>query len=323
MRSPEKSSPSRWFVSAVLGLGLATFASAQDGPEARQEMEAFARALDGSVRQVQRVSLGGLLGAEISRGYHLKGYGALFVLPPRLLSFPARERFLVMPGLQVSGEWSVEVHDDDLPPADANAPSGARAGSERGSRKKKDGSRPRPSVPEDDLRVLEEQARVLQQEAARSRQEAERMMEDFMREVRQGRAEGALGVPASAPEPPMPPEPPTAPTVPLPPAPPAPPWSGWFPANAGGEGVSPDKVLEGVRGAVTVVLERQRAPRVVRPEEYVAVAIDFLPGGFWVSGGLRPVKTVLVRVRRKEMDERQAGKLDAEEFRKRVEYQEY
>lgn len=274
-------------------------------------MEAFARALDGSVRQVQRVSLGGLLGAEISRGYHLKGYGALFVLPPRLLSSPARERFLVMPGFQVSGTWSVEVDD----------PSPGR--SEREARKKKDASRPRPLVPEDDLRVLEEQARVLQQEAARSRQEAERMMEEFMREVRQGRTEGDRGVPASTPEPPMPPEPPTAPTVPLPPAPPAPPWSGWFPTNAGGDGATPEKVLEDVRGAVTAVLERQRAPRVVRPEEYVAVAIDFLPGGFWVSGGLRPVKTVLVRVRRREMDERQGGKLDAEEFRKRVEYQEY
>jgi hypothetical protein len=116
---------------------------------------------------------------------------------------------------------------------------------------------------------------------------------------------------------------PTAPTATLPPQPPAPPWSVWFPSDVGREGVSPTKILENVRGAVTAVLERQRAPRVVRPDEFVAVAIDFVPGGFWASGGSRPVKTLLIRVRRKEMDERQAGKLDAEEFRKRVEYQEY
>jgi hypothetical protein len=312
---------SRW--TAVTVLALASLASAQEGSDTRQEMEIFARALDGSVRQVQRASLGGLLGAESSRGYHLKGHGAFFVLPPRLLPPPGRDRFLVMPGFQVSGEWSVELGEEELPPPGEAGSAGVRDLSGREGRKKKVGSRPRSPVPEDDLRVLEEQARVLQQEAARSRQEAERMMEDFIREVRQGRTDPVTPASTPLPPPPTPPEPPVAPTAPLPPSPPPPPWSIWFPSEGGRAAVSADKILEDVRTAVTAVLERQRAPRAVRPDEFVTVAIDFLPGGFWVGGGLRPVKTVVIRVRRKEMDERQAGKLEADEFRKRVEYQEY
>jgi hypothetical protein len=58
------------------------------------------------------------------------------------------------------------------------------------------------------------------------------------------------------------------------------------------------------------------------PDEHLAVAVDFLVGGPFVSQ-TRPTKTLLVRARRKDLDERARGKLSPEELRKRIEIVEY
>jgi len=82
-------------------------------------------------------------------------------------------------------------------------------------------------------------------------------------------------------------------------------------------------VIRDVRAAVTDVLEAHGARlQAIPPEEFVAVAVDFFsraPFNPWQ----RPTRTLVVRVQKKELDERQAGRLSPDEFRKRVEYVEY
>jgi len=52
------------------------------------------------------------------------------------------------------------------------------------------------------------------------------------------------------------------------------------------------------------------------------VAVDFLPGGAFVMHA-RPSKTLVVRARRKDLEERARGRLSPEELRKRIETVEY
>jgi hypothetical protein len=66
-------------------------APAQQRQEPHRDLEGFEGALDRSVRRIGPASAAHPLGIGSScRGYHLKGYGAVFVLSPRLL--PTRGR---------------------------------------------------------------------------------------------------------------------------------------------------------------------------------------------------------------------------------------
>ena len=163
-----------------------------------------------------------------------------------------------------------------------------------------------------DVEALHAQSAAFQREAERARQEAERAVRD------------QLGVaaprPVAAPVAPSAPAPPAAhPAPPPPPAVLAPPWDFWFEYEEGGEPVDAEQVVERVRAAVIGVLEAQggRLSRLA-PADSVVVAADFVP-----RAGRASSRTLVLRVRKKDLDDRRAGRLAAEEFQRRVEVTEY
>jgi hypothetical protein len=102
-----------------------------------------------------------------------------------------------------------------------------------------------------------------------------------------------------------------------------PPWAFWFEAQPGGEERSPDRIVEEVRDAVLGALDSEGdAVGGLAPEEYVTVAIDFVPGGFFASDR-RPARTLIVRARQRDLAARARGALGPEELRSRVEVIEY
>jgi hypothetical protein len=161
-----------------------------------------------------------------------------------------------------------------------------------------------------EVRALHAQADAFRREAERAREEAERAVRDQL-----GAAELA-GAPARAPAAPP------APAVPPPPPAPvvaAPPWNFWFEYEEGAEPEDAKNVVGRVREAVVGVLEAQGA-RLTRlaPADSVVVAVDFV-----ARGGSAAPRTLVLRVRKRDLDERNAGRLDAEEFQRRVEVNEY
>ena len=58
------------------------------------------------------------------------------------------------------------------------------------------------------------------------------------------------------------------------------------------------------------------------PDEYVTVAVDFVPPGVFVAQ-MRPTRTVVVRARKRDLDARLLGQLSADDLRRRVEVSEY
>ena len=100
------------------------------------------------------------------------------------------------------------------------------------------------------------------------------------------------------------------------------PWSSWSLPQP--EPVAdPGGIIRNVGVAVARVLELQGSRLVqLPPQESVAVAIDFIPATAQVATA-RPARTLLVRVRKADIDARAAGAIDATEFTKRVEIVEY
>jgi hypothetical protein len=181
---------------------------------------------------------------------------------------------------------------------------------------------------EKELRAIEEKVEALQREAQHARQDAERALERAMQEAMrdvQVRVSSGDGVAPVAPPAPLPPGPlpAVAPPAPLAPLPPAPPWRFWFNSEERGDSRGPDRVVADVKGAVAQALESHGARlRSVRPDEFVTVAVDFVsPWGF--DDETPAEKTVIVRVRKRDLEERQAGKIASEELQKRIEYVEY
>jgi hypothetical protein len=164
-----------------------------------------------------------------------------------------------------------------------------------------------------EVRALHAQADAFRREAERAREEAERAVRDQL--------DAASAELAGAP--PQSPAAPTASAVPAPPPPAAalaaPPWSFWFEYEEGAEFEDAENVVGSVRDAVVLVLEAQgsRLTRVA-PADSVVVAVDFVARG----AGVAP-RTLVLRVRKKDLDERKAGRLGAEEFQRRVEVTEY
>jgi hypothetical protein len=115
-------------------------------------------------------------------------------------------------------------------------------------------------------------------------------------------------------------EPPEAPEPPLPP------WHFWF--ESGNEGFArdlapapdPEQGIQAVREAITAGLEsyRGRVPA-LGSDEFVAVAVEFVPDGLLTA---RPARTLVVRVRARDLRDRQAGRLSAPDFRARLEFEE-
>jgi hypothetical protein len=117
------------------------------------------------------------------------------------------------------------------------------------------------------------------------------------------------------------PAPPSAPAAPPAPAPPPPPpWSFWLELDEGAEAADADTIIATVRTAVLGALEAQ-AGRLARlaPEDSSVVAVDFVPR----HPRAGTARTVVWRVRNKDLDDRARGRLSPEEFRRRVQISEY
>jgi hypothetical protein len=176
---------------------------------------------------------------------------------------------------------------------------------------------------EEIARRMEAQVRELQARMEALRRDVERARADVERQVEMQLV------------PPAPPEAPSAPAAPAPPAgspereaapgPPGiavPPWQMWFGLEEPGDVRTGEAVIRDVKAAVTSMLERQGAAlHQLRPAESIAVAVDFVPR--LALGGRRAQKTLVVKARKRDLDERQAGRLGADEFRQRIEYAEY
>jgi hypothetical protein len=309
----------------ALALLPASLSRSEDRGDARRDLEVMEAMLDRVVRQVSSASASPFLGAtEAGRAYHLPGYGTLFVVPPRLLPRSGKVVIVRKDGPGSVVEWSSDgAPDNAASEAMARATSEVRKEQRRIEREldAQTRSRSRQSR-EKELRDIEEQVEALQKEAQRTRQDAERALERAVREVqiRLGPAGGAA--PEAPPAPPVPLSP-VAPLAPPAPFPPPPPWRYWFGSEEVEDARAPDRIVADVKSAVAQTLEAQGGRlRSIRPDEFIAVAVDFVSQwGF--DGETRPEKTLIVRVRKRDLDERGAGKIAVEELRKRFEFVEY
>ncbi|HEV7502847.1 MAG TPA: hypothetical protein VGQ33_22670, partial [Vicinamibacteria bacterium] len=104
---------------------------------------------------------------------------------------------------------------------------------------------------------------------------------------------------------------------------PPPPWRFWVdtPEAAIVTDVrDADAALAAVRASLTAALESYRRPLTsLRPDEFVSVAVDVVSDRF-----LRPAtaRTLMLRVRARDLQERAAGRLSAADFRQRLEFEE-
>ena len=80
-----------------------------------------------------------------------------------------------------------------------------------------------------------------------------------------------------------------------------------------------------VQSAVTAALEATGPTlRTVSGDESVLVAVDFLPNhGFDLEEPSRPLRSLVVKVKKRDLSERAAGKITPEELRRRIEYTQY
>jgi len=273
--------------------------SSASAPPPREEMARLEARLEGAVSRVSIPHAGVLLGrSSSSRGYRLPGYGIVFVLTPRAL-----------PG----GEENVFV---------TRGPHG------HGVRVERHVTRGEPGWEPERVEEIERQVLVFQHVAEAQRRRAEedrdRMVRDMRvrLEVHRPDGEHEEQVDVTAPEDPDA-APPDAVWVGDPAEPGSPPWAFWFEAEPGREERSPDRIVGEVRDAVLEALDSEGGTvSGLAPEEYVTVAIDFVPGGIFASDR-GPARTLIVRARQRDLAARARGALGPEELRSRVEVIEY
>lgn len=296
--------------------------AASDPQNPRGELDSLAVELEGSVGRVSQPGLEPLLGAEPARGYYLPGSGAVFVLPPRALPRDS-QRIIVRRGRTAPVSAAAAPAPEDSPdlreleqllgPEEARRivqerqlEDQARQELARRARERRQLSPER----EAELRRIEKQVEALQLEAERARQEAERNWNEMVLEVQQRLqgTRGASGAAASGGAAP--------PTVTLPPPPP---WRFWFGTEDPEDARSPQQVMDDVQAAIVGTLESHGAQlRNVASQEQVAVAVDFLPRGLFATSQ-RPVRTLVVRIRKQWLEERLSGRLSSQDLRQRIE----
>ena len=366
--------PSRWvslaaFAAAALLPGAA---GAQMAPLDREALELFEAQLDRAVGQVSRPATGVVLGrAESARGYHLPGYGAVFVLTPRVL--PREGNVLIVPNPRPTGQGSAQIHIEarvegpDGPDEEAAARLAEQTRRVLGPPSNGDrtftvrAAPPAEDREADQLLAIEQQVLDFQREAEEARQNAEREFDRISKDIRDrmappgdppgppaappalvpqapagsvapvpkapaSAASAEAPVPAGVPGLPVAPHPPGVPVPPTSiaglPLPQPPPWRFWFDGGPP-DARTPAKVIADVRAAVIACLESAGARlRGLAPDEYVTVAVDFVPAGVFVSQ-IRPARTVVVRARKQDLDARLRGLLSADDLRRRVEVSEY
>lgn len=296
--------------------------STQERPGARTRVELlrFAEMLELAAGRVSRPSPFQVMGpATGASSYLLPGYGAIFVLSARAL--PTDGGVIV-------------VHDG---PPGSEPVIGFWRRDGRRLQKPKGGSRPReaPEPPElkeldRDIQQIESIVAAYSREAELARREAERAFERIAQELRGRFPESeAPPVAGTAPAPPAAPAAPTA----TPPAaaaaptllpPPAPPWRFWFQADDDGDPRPPDQVVSEVKNALIQALEAHGALlTIVKPDDFVVVAVDFTARGFPLRPERRAERTLIVTAKKRDLDERRAGRIGADELRKRIEAIEY
>jgi hypothetical protein len=264
-------------------------------PGSRQAIEVLERKLDHAIARVSLPHSARLLGHDATRGFRLPGYGLVLVLAPRAL--PGGSGFvyrLGTPGRRV--------------------------------RLRSRSARPEAPEPPGDLESVERHVIILQHETEQTRSEAERDMERIVNDLRIRHAprEGVPAEPAEAGEPPTPV---AAPPQGVPPPdepslPPPPPWKFWFEGGTPHDERTPEALVADVRHALVEALasQRGRLPGLL-PEESVTVAVDFEPAGLFESAG--PARTLIVRVRVRDIAARGRGAISVEELRRRIEVSEY
>jgi hypothetical protein len=168
------------------------------------------------------------------------------------------------------------------------------------------------------IEAIEREVELMREEADRVRALAERQVLVHLGLAppvpRPASVPTAAAPAAAPPAPPGPPDPPAAPAE----LPPPPPWRFWFESRQEADG-NPETAIASVRDALAGGLASHTgALGALRDEEWITVAVDLLP-----RLGRRPVHTLQARVRVKDVQERRAGRLGADAFRKRIEFQEY
>jgi len=261
----------------------AQHAAPTGGADPRSELRALEAALTRAADGAARPNVFALQ-AGACRGYRIEGVGAVFVLPPRALR---------------------------------NALPGWRSRADRGGHAS---MAPQPDL-DREIRLMQLQAEAFQREAARTQEEIERAVAAVGSEINRRQAEAAHpAATTTAPQAPDPPAAPPAPETALPP----PPWTLWFEAiPQEDETETPAAtVVARVRGALVDALSSHGVRlRALRSEETIAAVVDFVPT--FPFGGARVERTLVVRVRKKDVDERQAGRIAADELKSRIEVAEY
>ena len=167
---------------------------------------------------------------------------------------------------------------------------------------------------------MQAQVEAFQREAAEAQLEAERALESVERNVR---IRLVAPAPPAPPAPPQPPEPPTGAAAPEPLPPP--PWHDWFGTSEPSDDRTPERVIVDVQNAVTAALEEMGPGlRSLPAEEAVLVAVDFLPmRGFDLDPPSGPVRSLIVKVKKRDLTDRSSGKISRDELRRRIEYTQY
>lgn len=310
--------------------------TARPGSSYRTELEDLRSVLETAVSREHRAAR--LAGVRApGRAYRLKGYGAVIVLAPRPLSarrigFPpgaaaepsGRSRLVIQ---APQGTFDISLPDlGDLErelvvqmDAQVAAFRELEAAREEWTTQREDQMR-------EHLRSVEEQAEAFRREAERARRQVER-------QVRTRLVPPPLPAPPAVPAlsrpdtPPAPdaPEPPEPPELVEPPEPPPPPWLFWFDAPGArpqGGSRAPDprsaeSLVASVRERLIAGLETYRHRlATLEPDEFITVAVDFVPD---LALRALPARTLLVRVRARDLQELQAGRLSRSDFRTRVE----
>jgi hypothetical protein len=311
--------PSRRCLVVLSVLWPAVAAAGEGAGVPRSEIEQLESQLDQAVGKVSRPSVGIVVGrGGGSRGYHLPGFGAVFVLAPRAL--PRTGGMMVFtPGMPPGAAFHVQEG-----PGDPRLPAPPAPPRPKGKQAKTHSGKAVPLDPEEARQIAEMEAQVaaFQKEAEEARQLAEREFEQLAIEMQVMLAPPAPGAP-DAPDRPDAVHPVRAPSSPRPSmAPVPPPWHFWFESSEASDPRAPEEVVADVRSAVVATLESHGLLLTgLQPEEHLAVAVDFVAGGPFAQS--RPAKTLVVRARRKDLDERARGKLSPDDLRKRMEIVEY
>lgn len=304
------------------------------------DLEGLRTALESALARAGRPALFHPAQAS-SHVYRLKGYGAFIVLTPRSFVAPrAVVRKMVRPSPRVRPattpagdhpvvieipEGAFEVALPDLGALQREMES--QMAVQAAVLQEMEATRDRwTHGSEEDLQV---HLRLVEEQAEAFRVEAERARRQMEKDVWTRLAPPPVPPrPAGVPAPPVPPAPPvavepvTAPEPPEPPEPfepPPPPWRFWFETREEEPVADPETIVSAVREAVVSGLESYRRPlSSLRPEDVVTVAVDVVPDGLFRKA---PARTLLVRARARDLQERRAGRLTAAQLRERLEFE--